>query len=267
MNLNQEAAAKACCADLYQSQMARMVLGDNLHPGGLALTNRLAKLMGIRRGDWVADLASARGKGALAVARAFHCQVIGVEFGGEAVREAVGAVLGSPTSPSAYFVRGDAENPPLRLGAFDGVFCECSMSLFPNKAKAVAQTKALLRQGGKFGLSDVTVSADCLPEELTGAVGQLLCLTDALDVDGYAGLLADGGLTLLHQVDASSEIIKILDEIESKLGAWAAWQQMSKPQAPPPEMLERAPHLLAGLRDLVAQGKLGYWLFVAEKAN
>ena len=53
MNLSQEAVAKACCADLYQSQLARMVLGDNLHPGGLALTNRLGKLMGIRQGDWV----------------------------------------------------------------------------------------------------------------------------------------------------------------------------------------------------------------------
>ena len=60
----EEARAKACCADLYQSELARVILGDTLHPGGLALTNQMAKLLEIQPGNWVADLASARGASA-----------------------------------------------------------------------------------------------------------------------------------------------------------------------------------------------------------
>ena len=63
----EQARAKACCADLYQSDLARLILGDTMHPGGLALTNRLGKLMDIQPGDWVMDLASARGASAMAV--------------------------------------------------------------------------------------------------------------------------------------------------------------------------------------------------------
>ena len=65
MDTLEEARAKACCADLYQSELARMIMGDSMHPGGLALTNRMGRLMDIQPGDWVADLASARGNSAV----------------------------------------------------------------------------------------------------------------------------------------------------------------------------------------------------------
>ena len=32
---------KSCCAALYSSDWARLLLGDSFHPGGLALTERL----------------------------------------------------------------------------------------------------------------------------------------------------------------------------------------------------------------------------------
>ena len=73
--------AKCVWAAWYQSELARLVFGDTLHPGGLALTNRLARLMDIQPGDWVVDLASGRGASAMAVSRVFHCNVVGLEFG------------------------------------------------------------------------------------------------------------------------------------------------------------------------------------------
>ena len=76
--MQSEAEAKACCADLYQSDMAKLIMGDTLHPGGLGLTNKLGRLMGLESGDVVADLASARGESAQALGRVFHCSVVGV---------------------------------------------------------------------------------------------------------------------------------------------------------------------------------------------
>ena len=121
------------------------------------------------------------------------------------------------------------------------------------------------RPGGRFGLSDVTVEPGSLPEELDGALGQLLCLTDALTVDGYSSLLADSGLALVHQVDASVEGLRILDTLEAKLGAYLAWQGITGQEGPDPELLQRAPGLLTKLRNMIHQGQLGYWVFVAEK--
>ena len=262
----EEARAKACCADLYQSELARVILGDTLHPGGLALTNQMGKLLEIQPGDWVADLASARGASAMAVSRVFKCKVVGVEFGRGAVAQAQAAAQSSPTGTKSYTVQGDAERPPLRRESFDSVFCECSMSLFPDKPRAVNEIVSLLRSGGRFGLSDVTVEPDSLPKQLDGTFGRLLCLTDALDVQGYVRLLEESGLDLIHQVDASIEARKILDALDVKLGAVMAWQKMTGQQNPQAELLQQAPQLLSTLRDLVAQGRLGYWIFVAEKS-
>ena len=195
--------------------MAKLIMGDSLHPGGLRLTNTLGRLMGLERGDLVADLASAHGVSA----QVFRCSIVGVEFGEEAVRQAHETSAGSG---NAHFVRGDAESLPLRSGVFDAAVCECSMSLFMNKVRAVSETARLLRPGGKFSLSDVTVQPGSLPEDLTGDLDQVLCMTDALTADGYVELLEQGGFTVTERLDASDEIIKILDEVESKLAGFLA---------------------------------------------
>ena len=265
MNLLEQAQAKACCADLYQSDLARNILSDTLHPGGLALTNRLAKMLNLQPGDWVVDLASARGTSAMAVSRVFKCNVVGVEFGRAAVAEAQVAARSSPGGANSHHIQGDAEQPPLRSGIFDAVFSECSMSLFLDKTGAVNQAMGLLRPGGRFGMSDVTMEPNSLPHELDGTLGQMLCLTDALNVDGYVQLLDQSGLNLVQQVDASVEGIKILDTMQAKLGAFKAWQKMTGQQGPEAELMGRAPELLTQMRDLIIQGQLGYWLFVAEK--
>ena len=263
-----QAQAKACCADLYQSDLARLILGETLHPGGLALTNRLGRLMGIKRDDWVVDLASGRGVSAMAVSRAFHCRVAAVEFSHAATAGAAAASRAAPVAAQAHFLQGDAENPPLASSRFDGVFCECSMSIFPDKSRAVQEMRRLLRPGGSLGLSDVTVEPGSLPEELPGNLGQVLCLSGALSVDGYRQLLEDGGFALQHQEDASVEILKLLEGLESKLGmvkAWADGLGGAMPTATPEmEMLQSAPELLQRLKSLVQEGKLGYWLFVAR---
>ena len=264
MNLTEQAAAKACCADLYQSDLARLVFGDTLHPGGLGLTNRLGRLMAIHPGDWVADLASGRGSSALAMSRVFHCNVIGVEFGAVAVTQARDSALESNAS-GACFVRGDAEYIPLRSGRFGAVFSECSISLFSDKPATVRQIADLLRPGGRFGLSDVALDTGSLPSELDGTLGQLLCMTNALDVPGYQELLQDGGLDLVHSEDASGEIIKILDDVENKMGALRAWQSLARPPDGQDEMLDKALLLVSRLRQMVQDGELGYWLFVGQK--
>ena len=257
MSLQNEAIAKACYANLYQSDMAKLIMGDSLHPGGLGLTNKLGRLMGLERGDLVADLASAHGVSA----QVFRCSIVGVEFGAEAVRQAHETSAGSG---NAHFVRDDAESLPLRSGVFDAAVCECSMSLFMDNARAVSETARLLRPGGKFSLSDVTVQPGSLPEDLTGDLDQVLCMTDALTADGYVELLEQGGFTVTERLDASDEIIKILDEVESKLAGFLAIQRaVGQPAGDAP--LDRAPELIAKVRDMVGPGDLGYWLFVGEK--
>ena len=265
MNPLEQATAKACCADLYQSELAYLLFGDTLHPGGLGLTNRLSRMMDIQPGQWIADLASGSGASAQAVSRVFRCNVIGVEFGALSVAKAINTSHGVRAEGRAFFVQGDAEFIPFRPGRFDGVLCECSMSLFSNKSAVVEQAVQLLKPGGVFGLSDVTLTPGTLPRELEGALGQLLCLPDALDVQGYADLLTNGGLDVVHQYDASREVVEIIDKAESRLSAFRAWQTISRRGTTEFGFLEQAPRVMQMLRQMVERGDLGYWLFVGRK--
>ena len=262
---HRSSGCKACCADLYQSDLAYLLFGDTLHPGGLGLTNRLARMMDIQPGQWIADLASGGGASALAVSRVFRCNVIGVEFGALSVAKAMKTSRATQGEGRAFFVQGDAEYIPFRPGRFDGVLCECSMSLFSNKAAVVEQAVQLLNPGGVFGLSDVTLTPGTLPPELDGALGQLLCLPDALDVQGYADLLTNGGLEVVRQYDASREVVDIIDNAESRLAAFRAWQAITRREATGFDFLDQAPRVMQMLRQMVERGDLGYWLFVARK--
>ena len=253
--------AKACCAALYELEPVRMLLGDTLHPGGLAMTNRLARLTGVRRGDLVLDVACGHGKGALAVARSFHCRVVGVDLGRRAVAEATLQVA----EEDASFILGDAESMPLRDGAFDAALCECSMSLFPDKARGVVEVARLLRPGGRLGISDVTVEPGALPPELSGPIANALCLAGAPPVDGYIDLLREGGLTPIHHEDASDSILKLVDEIEGKLSALRLLQSFGGQASGLDLLAGLAKPVIDKVRVLVRDGSIGYWIFVAEK--
>ena len=261
---------KACCAALYQSHLARMLLGDSLHPGGLRLTNRLGRLMRLSGHTWVADLASGRGASAHAVARTFHCKVVGIEYGREAVAEARFRAFHAPIPADSWFVQGDAEAPPLKPAIFDGVFAECSLSMFPDKKLAISQAVSLLKPGGRLGISDVTVEPGFLPKELDNSLGQMLCVTGALGVEGYAQLLSEAGLVRIYREDASEYVAELLAKIKAGLAAISAFTGTVQGLEQDRQLGQLVPAtdwngLVERLDQAVSAGHLGYWLYIGEK--
>lgn len=264
----QATAAKSCCAGLYQSGIAHLILGDTLHPGGLRLTHRLGTLMGIQPGDWVVDLACGMGVSDMAISRAFRCNVAGIEHGAVAVAEAQASAREAAVPARSFFINAnaDAELPPVKPASVDAVLCECAMSIFPDKAGAMQQVYRTLRPAGVLGFSDVTVRPGSLPEDLPQSAGQALCLTGALDVAGYTRLAEDAGLVMGRCEDATDAVTELLDDLEGKLGALAAWQALVPGTLPvQQEWLDAAPGIINNLRGLVDDGGLGYWLFTARK--
>src|SRR5690349_15910765 len=79
---------KSCCAAVYQSEAARLLLGDSFHPGGIRLTERLGALLRLGPEQRVLDIASGPGRSAIALAQRFGCQVWGIEYSSDAVKSA-----------------------------------------------------------------------------------------------------------------------------------------------------------------------------------
>jgi arsenite methyltransferase len=147
---------KQCCAALYESDAARLLLGESFHPGGTKLTGRLGQILNLTPQTRVLDVAAGKGASAVFLAARFGCEEVGIDYGGKNVEEAVRNADDMGLSERVFFRQGDAECLPFADGSFDAIVCECAFCTFPNKQAAANEFARVLRKGGRVGLSDLT---------------------------------------------------------------------------------------------------------------
>ena len=73
-------ALKSCCANVYQSEWTRLLLGDSFHPGGAALTRYLGAALHLGPDQRVLDVAAGQGTSAIHLAQCFGCTILGIEY-------------------------------------------------------------------------------------------------------------------------------------------------------------------------------------------
>jgi arsenite methyltransferase len=250
---------KACCAELYASEAAHWLLGDELHPGGERITLRLAEMAGVRRGDRVMDVAAGPGTTARLLARTLGAEVVGIELSGVTVERARRAT----DDARVQFLQGDAEALPLPDSSFDVVLCECSLCTFPDKPRAVAEMVRVLRPGGRIAIADVAADAQTLPEELRTAAARVACVADARTEDEYIALLEATGSEVLARERRDADLVAMIDRIEARL-------RVARMLVAPGEQRGRvreAIELARLARAAAERSTLGYALLVARPAR
>ncbi|WP_235883364.1 class I SAM-dependent methyltransferase [Saccharopolyspora elongata] len=189
---------KGCCAAAYGQDAVALLLGDSYHPGGQALSTRLAEALDLRPGQRVADIASGPGATARLLVGRFGVHVDGIELNPTIVGKARETTRVDGLSDSVRFHVGDAEGLPLPDNIFHAVVCECAFCTFPYKHTAAAELARVLQPGGRVGITDVTVHPDGLPSELAGLTAWVACIADARPLEDYAAILAGADLRTTH---------------------------------------------------------------------
>ncbi len=259
------AQAKACCAAAYQHDIVRLVLGASYHPGGLALTRRLANALGLLPAQRVLDVASGTGATALLLAREFGVEVDGLDLGAQSVQQATRAAASAELDSSVRFTLGDAERIPFGDCAFDAVVCECAFCTFPDKRTAAAELARVLRPGGRAGITDVTIDPRRLPAELRSVAGWVACIADARPADEYAEILAAAGLRTILVEHHDDALLRMVEQVESRLLALRI-AAGSKPALAAIDW-DTALGTTALAKAAAADGVAGYALLVVEKPN
>jgi SAM-dependent methyltransferase len=207
----------AACAAAYAHPAVRWLLGGDLHPGGARTTRRALELISLRPGEALLDVASGYGSSALLAAREFGCLVSGVDYSAEVAAEAQTSAEAEGLCDRVGFIRGDCASLPFADGSFDAVLCECSLSAFPDQARALGEIHRVLRPGGRVAISDVTATRERLPGVLRNALAAVACVAGALSVSGYERLLSDAGFDLIaterRDDDAASMAERITDRL------------------------------------------------------
>jgi arsenite methyltransferase len=252
-----------CCGSPYDAPMLRALLGDELHPGGDALSRRLAQLSDFRPGARVLDVASGRGRTDRLLASGFGAEVTGVELSAQSVAAAQAEAEAAGLGGRVRFLAGDAGTLPVASGAFDVVVCECALCLFPDKERAVDEMRRVLRPGGIVAIADVTADSDELPAQLRGVAGRVACLADALPSDGYEALLHDARFELVAVEPHDEVLAELAERVEYRLRAARILDVASEYR----DALSEAIQLAAEARHAIARGSLGYRLFVARRTS
>jgi arsenite methyltransferase len=254
---------KSCCAAAYGQDAVALVLGESYHPGGLALTRRLANALGLRSGHRVADIASGPGATACTLATEYDVMVDGVDLGESTVERARAAAEQAGLSDKVRFHLGDAERLPLPDDTFDALVCECAFCTFPDKATAAAEFARVLRPGGRVGITDVTVAGTGLPEELTTLAAWVACVADARSVHEYTEILAGAGLRTTRAEPHDDAIARMIDQVEARIRLlrMSAADRLAAASVDTDAVL----HYTALAKQAVADGLIGYALLIAEK--
>ena len=256
--MNEAAEVKTCCASLYESDFAKLLLGDSFHPGGLTLTKRLGVMLNLGAGMQVLDVASGKGESALFLAREFGCRVIGLDYSALNVAEA-----NARATELVSFESGDAERLPFADASFDALLCECAFCTFPDKTRAAQEFYRVLKPQGKIGLSDLTRNAP-LPASLEGLLAWISCIADARPVAEYEGYLAVAGFLNPCVELHNNALAQMVKDIQGRLlGAelMVKLKRLSLPHADFSQAKELAREAAGAVRSRL----LGYCLLTAVK--
>jgi len=261
--MNAANTTKQCCARLYESDFAKLLLGDSFHPGGTRLTERLGELLELTPESRVLDAASGKGTSAMFLAGRFGCQVVGIDYSAQNAAEANALAASQGLSARARFEAADAERLPFRDSSFDAVICECAFCTFPDKRVAAGEFARVLRPGGRAGLSDLT-RGPVLPKELDGLLAWISCIADAQPVDQYAAYLCAAGLRLHHTEPHDEALLEMVHQVRTRLLGAEILIGLKKLDLPGVD-LAAAKALAQAALAAVRQASVGYAILVAQR--
>ncbi|RXG90461.1 class I SAM-dependent methyltransferase [Bradyrhizobium zhanjiangense] len=254
---------KQCCAAAYDSDAAKLLLGDSFHPGGVRLTGRLGQLLNLTPRAHVLDVAAGTGTSGIFLAKRFGCEVVGIDFSRQNVEEANRAAQEMGLAERASFRWADAERLPFADGAFDAVICECSFCLFPDKQIAANEFARVLAAGGQVGLSDLT-RMETLSRDLDGLMSWIACIADARPLTAYVAHLSAANLAIRIVEEHNQLLAEFVNGIRTRLLAAEIAAGLGKLVLPGFD-LDAAKKLVRSAQEAIAQGKLGYAIVTAIK--
>lgn len=263
MNDAPATALKQCCAGFYGSDLARWLLADSWHPGGLALTRELVGRLQLSEHSRVLDVACGTGTSALMIARTCGCTVRGIDLSARNVEQAAREAAAQGLAARASFELGDAEGLAGEGGSYDALLCECALCTFPDKRAAAREFYRVLRAGGRLALSDVT-RAGAAPAALADLAGWVACVADALPLQGYAQQLRVAGFEELHTEDRSETLQGLIEQVAGRIAAGELLAGLAGSPVSR-EQLQGARELLAAAQAAVRRGELGYAVVSARK--
>lgn len=200
-------------AEVYNGPGAalwEMLMGEQIHVGGVDETDALAIMAGVTAESHVLDVCSALGGPARHLARRYGCRVTGLDVTLRMYQEAVRRTAAAGLSDRVSFRWGDALDMPFHAASFDVVWGQDAWCYVTDKGRLIRECARVLRPGGVIAFTD-WLQTGPMPSETWHALHEFMVFPYIETLDGYAALLADAGLTVTVEEDLSVDFAVQLD--------------------------------------------------------
>ncbi len=123
-----------------------------LRPGGRVATEQLLQWANFQPGETVLELASGLGNSAIALAKRYGVQVVGIEKDPDRVAIAQASARSTGLEQQVQFIQGNIFQLEAIAASFDYVLAEAILTMQspPGKAKILTGVRDRLNPGGKF---------------------------------------------------------------------------------------------------------------------
>jgi ubiquinone/menaquinone biosynthesis C-methylase UbiE len=170
---------------LFRQKELTRLSGRALRPGGLVLTRMAVDFCGFDQDARILDAGCGYGMTCRYLFEDHGIRALGMDM-------EMDSRLKSPVrhreeqAPAPWFVQGRIPAFPFRSGTFNGIFCECVLSLVPDKTRCLSEFFRMLKKNGKLVLTDLYIPERYKPAPI-------------LDNNGKApAACLDGALTLME---------------------------------------------------------------------
>ncbi len=200
--------AASCCGDeacgcsngLYDE---RLLEGLPVDVTGLSLgCGDPVSIASLSQGETVLDLGSGGGIDCFLAARQVgeNGYVIGVDMTPDMLMKANANKVKMNTH-NVEFRRGQIEALPVTDNSIDVVMSNCVINLSPDKQAVFGEAFRVLKPGGRVSVSDIVTEGEFSPELRADAAKWAECVTGAIDVDEYTGIMRQVGFENIQVVD------------------------------------------------------------------
>lgn len=186
---------------------------DILHPGGLDLTQQLARLCQIGQDTSVLDVASGTGESACYLAEELGASVVGIDVSDFMIERA--KKKAEQRNLEIEFEKADAHQLPFGDETFDRVISECTTCVL-DKERAIREMVRVVKPNGYVGIHDICWKQDT-PEQIRFRLAEIEGERPET-LEGWKTLFEKAGLVDVKTVDRSLLIPRWMKGIKKKLG-------------------------------------------------
>ena len=188
-----------------------LIMGEQIHIGGMKSSLILAEHAGIKQGMRGIDLCSALGAGCRFLVQDFGVTMCGVDATDTMIKKAVERAKASGLENKIEFKKWDVTAVPYPDASFCFVWGEDAWCYVVDKAKLISEAARLVKPGGVVAFTDWIEGPKGLSDAEADRINSFMKFPYMESLEGYQKLLKDNGLTVIEAIDLTPEFAGYID--------------------------------------------------------